>query len=337
MTGVKKVLRHTVIPLAYAIGIHRSLLKRSGHKRMILCFHGTSQYRFRGYAARHLHTSQFVKILDFVKSEFDVIPAVEMFAWSREAYVPRKHTVCLTFDDGFLNNLTHAVPVLESKKMPATFFIATQSLTEPNETVWPAMVDMAVGGLRAKEALVIDGQTFRKTGASLTCGDLHIYDYIKQQHPDQRQKTLNAIREQSNFQHQHGATDPEFWRLMNTEDIQALAASPVATIGSHAHRHFNLANVPGDVVHEELNKSKSLLEHAVQKEVSALAFPDGSYSRAVKAQALDAGYRDLHALSYFSPEDRDDVNILPRFTVSHTTTWQSNVLRLCSEFKHQGF
>jgi peptidoglycan/xylan/chitin deacetylase (PgdA/CDA1 family) len=39
---------------------------------------------------------------------------------------PGSHDVCLTFDDGYLNNLTHALPLLAEFGFKATFFVCTR-------------------------------------------------------------------------------------------------------------------------------------------------------------------------------------------------------------------
>src|SRR6202008_4899171 len=48
---------------------------------------------------------------------------------------PAAGTVCITFDDGYLDNLTVAAPILEKHGLPATLFLATGYI-ERAETQW---------------------------------------------------------------------------------------------------------------------------------------------------------------------------------------------------------
>ena len=43
--------------------------------------------------------------------------------------------MCITFDDGYRDNLTVAAPILEKYRLPATLFLAT-GYVERGETQW---------------------------------------------------------------------------------------------------------------------------------------------------------------------------------------------------------
>jgi peptidoglycan/xylan/chitin deacetylase (PgdA/CDA1 family) len=47
-----------------------------------------------------------------------------------------KKTLCLTFDDGYLDNFTVARAMLEAANLPATFFVATAGLQEGHHYSW---------------------------------------------------------------------------------------------------------------------------------------------------------------------------------------------------------
>ena len=53
-----------------------------------------------------------------------------------------KDGVLLTFDDGFANNFTNVLPLLEEFNAPAVFFISTQHVSEPGNWL-PATMKMA--------------------------------------------------------------------------------------------------------------------------------------------------------------------------------------------------
>jgi peptidoglycan/xylan/chitin deacetylase (PgdA/CDA1 family) len=63
-----------------------------------------------------------------------VLPLLEGVRRLREGSLPPR-TVCLTFDDGYANNLKIALPLLEKYETPATVFLAT-SYTE-SSTFYP--------------------------------------------------------------------------------------------------------------------------------------------------------------------------------------------------------
>jgi peptidoglycan/xylan/chitin deacetylase (PgdA/CDA1 family) len=57
--------------------------------------------------------------------EHCVVRAVEELITMREVPPAAKPQVCVTFDDGYLDNYVNAVPILERHGIPATFFVAT--------------------------------------------------------------------------------------------------------------------------------------------------------------------------------------------------------------------
>ena len=52
--------------------------------------------------------------------------------------------------------------------------------------------------------------------------------------------------------------DKTWWKLMNAQQLKAMAASPFVIIGSHTHAHYDLTSIVPDSLQEELNLSKKL-------------------------------------------------------------------------------
>jgi peptidoglycan/xylan/chitin deacetylase (PgdA/CDA1 family) len=63
-----------------------------------------------------------------------------------------KGGVLLTFDDGFANNYTNALPVLKEFNAPAVFFVSTQHVIDPRDWL-PATRQMAVAGWRNEQSV----------------------------------------------------------------------------------------------------------------------------------------------------------------------------------------
>lgn len=67
---------------------------------------------------------QFDRQMMLLRRHFHLIDLPDLIELDR---VPRtgRPTVCVTFDDGYLDNFTHAAPILLRHQVPATFFVAT--------------------------------------------------------------------------------------------------------------------------------------------------------------------------------------------------------------------
>jgi peptidoglycan/xylan/chitin deacetylase (PgdA/CDA1 family) len=78
--------------------------------------------------------------------------------------------------------------------------------------------------------------------------------------------------------------------FLTWDGVRALAAAGME-IGSHGVTHARLADLPGDLVREELLQSKRKLEAELHRPVDLLADPFNSVRRNVRAAAEEAGYR----------------------------------------------
>ncbi|MDD2922521.1 MAG: polysaccharide deacetylase family protein [Anaerolineales bacterium] len=96
-------------------------------KRFVIMFHGISARKYDSIhqdAQPRLSCAELDSILQWIKPRFD-------FLTPREFFDTEKIGVLLTFDDGFANNETNALPVLERHQAPAIFFVTTQHVTAP--------------------------------------------------------------------------------------------------------------------------------------------------------------------------------------------------------------
>lgn len=71
-------------------------------------------------------------------------------------------------------------------------------------------------------------------------------------------------------------------------------------IGSHSHRHAQLAPLNDSQLEEELARSKAILEEIIKSPVEHLSFPGGSYNARVLSAARKIGYRYFYTSEWGS-------------------------------------
>ena len=67
----------------------------------------------------------FERQMAFLAAERRVIPLAELVDDVASGHTPPAGTVCITFDDGYRDNLTIAAPILEKYRLPATLYLVT--------------------------------------------------------------------------------------------------------------------------------------------------------------------------------------------------------------------
>ncbi len=79
-------------------------------------------------------------------------------------------------------------------------------------------------------------------------------------------------------------------RLMDAEELRALAALPLVEIGSHTNTHRDLATASAEDAYREMASSKDALEQLLGRAVTAFAYPKCGYSPSCPDAARRAGY-----------------------------------------------
>src|SRR4051812_31893129 len=125
MKEILKFLAFRILcPMLVLLRIDKLLRRFSGHKRLIIFFHGVSRNKQYHINGRHMDVQQFEQLLKYLKTNFDILSVEDLCMQSSSRKFLSRRAIALSFDDGFLNNIEVALPVLEKLDIPATFFIS---------------------------------------------------------------------------------------------------------------------------------------------------------------------------------------------------------------------
>ncbi len=307
---------------------------------MILCLHGVTKDPNFAINNRHMPVDQFDQLIHYLSKTYEIVPVEFLFSDSNlSVRSKRKKRIALTFDDGYLNNLTTALPVLEKYKVPASFYIISQSIEDPDYLLWADVMSLLLSSNQTG-MLKIGEYVFEKKDNRFVCADLpeiELVDHLKSL-GSEKYYILNEIASGSPEFESLKAENPDYWKLINKEQLLTLANSPLVTIGSHTAWHLNLGLTPDEAAANELIHSKIVLETTLKKAVTAIAYPDGSYNDMTKYMAENAGYQQQLAVNYVNKShDLTDRRILPRLSVSNSTTAKSMIVRMNLGFGKFGF
>ena len=131
------------------------ILKRLGERRRagslhILVYHRVNDERDAFFGG--LPVAVFTSQMEFVARHFTVRPLEAALEALRRGETD-DNIVAVTFDDGYMDNFTHALPVLLRLGIPATFFLTTDAIGTGrvvwHDRVFAAFRETKVGELRA--------------------------------------------------------------------------------------------------------------------------------------------------------------------------------------------
>lgn len=89
---------------------------------------------------------QFADELAYLKSRGITGISMEQLRERLESGAPLDHVVVLTFDDGYADQYTYALPLLRRFHDAATFYVVTGRLDEPRHLSWPQLLSMHAFG-----------------------------------------------------------------------------------------------------------------------------------------------------------------------------------------------
>ncbi|MEM6345700.1 MAG: polysaccharide deacetylase family protein [Bacteroidota bacterium] len=324
----KQIARKWVFPAIMGIGAERWSFKPSPLGYLILCYHGVDRASSLPYNGRHIERSIFEKHLQYYQRYFEVLPLDEVFARVGEERLAERPTLAITFDDGYLNNLTEALPLLTKYEMPATVFALGGALDGTVSRVWTDTLDI-LRVMRAGEGIEWDGQKFSRRGDHYySDSGKHIYDHFQTYARGERDAQISELGKKYGLEDWIAANAPGFWRLMSPAQLQALDASPWVDVQFHTHSHYDLAFRAAAEIKTELSEGKQALESLLQHEIKTVAFPFGRYTQEAKDIARELGFRQQLALAYQLDADKQEEDILPRLNVSGTTNYYSQIIHL---------
>jgi peptidoglycan/xylan/chitin deacetylase (PgdA/CDA1 family) len=239
--------------------------------------------------------SQFDAQMAYLARHFRPVGLEEVLAAHREKRTLPPDGVMVTFDDGYLDNYTHALPILLRHGIKAVFFVTTGHVSDRRMFWWERIrlivttsslssvriayptdeeLDLSSPGAKARAVRKMTRIVKDRFGLDLDrfLAELAAACRIDW---DEAEWTRRADR-----------------ALMTWDDVRALRAAGMG-IGSHTRSHRVLQTLPPAELAAELTESRATLEARLGEPVTTIAYPVGKSVAAlapVRQAVADAGY-----------------------------------------------
>jgi len=198
--------------------------------------------------------------------------------------------VCFTFDDGYRDNLTEALPIFRDFGFPFAVNVTTGFLDRTASLWWYLLEDI----LAQRPALELNWQGKDYSWSWTAPEDRqHVFDeiagLIRTQGAAERDELINLIGTASGFDPLARTRE----LMMSWEDLRQLSSHWHVTIGAHSIGHHVLARLNEADLARELRDSRTMLEARLGKRVQHFAYPFGGRDAASArefAAAMEADY-----------------------------------------------
>ncbi|MFB7666767.1 polysaccharide deacetylase family protein [Kitasatospora sp. NPDC056138] len=231
---------------------------RAAQRLAVLAYHGVTDPRSFGAQLdrlRQLATPVSLQAVERAVSEGRPLP-------------PR--SVLITFDDADRTVLTHALPALAARRIPAAAFVIAELIGTDRPFWWHEAAFLAQHGGQAR-SLPADGRPDQLLTRLKALPD-----------PDRR-RTLHELRVSARRR-------PPGQEQLGPDDLRALRAAKVA-IGNHTMGHPCLSRCDDATVAAEIVGAHRSLTQWLGEPPTAFAYPNGGYEPRADSVLRGLGYR----------------------------------------------
>ncbi len=312
----------------------------------IVMYHYTRDLLHSRYPKiKGLDLSLFRQQIDFFLNNFSIVTMEEVIAASTGATILPPKALLLTFDDGYIDHYTSALPILEAAKIKACFFIpgktfATHQLLDVNKIHYilasahmkqllPDVLER-IDHYRGTEFDYPSSAELFSKYAQKSRFDTKETIFIKMALQTLLPEAVRTLIASDLFQKYVGITEKTIAHelYMSADQIRMLKRCG-HFIGIHGYDHYWLENLSVQQMHADIAKALDAMNEFINLSQWVMCYPYGSYNTTVidyikgKGACLglttNVGIADL---------EKDDRLALPRLDCNDFPPKSENYKRL---------
>jgi peptidoglycan/xylan/chitin deacetylase (PgdA/CDA1 family) len=245
--------------------------KVSGPKFAILCYHRIGSGGVPLYSG--LPPAVFEAQIRFLRKRYRIVSIDELYASLRNPSSVEQ-TVTITFDDGYRDLYTHAFPILQRYKVPATIYLTVGAI-ESGYAAWYDRIFVALKSFPGNQLDLTLEQPrvlqLNSLPARIEAG-VEIIGFLRTVSNERRLQWC------ASFEKRVPVSADELGNCMLTwEQVKAMHRNGIS-FGSHTMTHPVLSRVPPPEIEKELIQSKEIIEGKINSPVLDFAYPFGKSS-----------------------------------------------------------
>ncbi len=242
---------------------------------VILLYHGVTrepmQHGIANCSRKHLTAEVFARQMAQLEKEYTVMGLSELLKVRTNGVLPPR-AVAVTFDDGFANNCTVALPILVEHKIPATFFL-TSGFVDTPRIFWVDKLEYLINETELPEAILPSlDRTFSLRSLEEKEAALKTIKLLLKTTPG---LTESVIKEMELSCEVSPRYDYEDYQTLTWNQIHQMRETGLCQFGAHTVDHPVLSHLPRREKERQIGASKAALESKLGTSVELFAYPEG--------------------------------------------------------------
>ncbi len=267
-------------------------------KLYISMYHYTRDLKHSRYPGiKGLDKSLFRRQIEFMKKNFNVVTMEQVIdAVGGKLELP-ENALLLTFDDGYVDNYTFALPILEEFSVQGSFFIpgktfATHQLLDVNKIHY-CLASANIYELVEDVKKEMDYYRGREFDFAPTADLFHEYAvanrfdvketiFVKRMLQTVLPEKLRNTISSNLFDKYVGVTEEQLAHelYMTEEQIRTMKRHGMF-IGLHGYDHYWLGNLSPEQMRGDINQALDILDEFIDREHWVMNYPYGNYNQDV--------------------------------------------------------
>lgn len=320
---MKQTIIRTGLETLYFSGLHHAMRPFVGGLGAILTLHHVRPARASRFQPNRLlevTPAFFEKLLRRLRRSGRDLVSLDEMHQRLIGGESRRRFICVTFDDGYRDNLRWAYPLLRKYEVPFGLYIPTSFPDRLGELWWVALE--AVIAKNSRIGLTIDGKDrFFECGSVREKRLLYaeVYGWLRAMTSEaELRKVVRDLATRHGVDLANVCAD----ECMDWDELGQIAADPLCTIGAHTVNHVMLKKLDTDqAVRAEMEQSRAVIEAALGKRPQHLAYPVGDPTSAGQREfriASELGFKTAVTTrpGVIFRKHREHLTALPRISVN---------------------
>jgi peptidoglycan/xylan/chitin deacetylase (PgdA/CDA1 family) len=226
---------------------------------------------------------------------------------------------CLTFDDGYRDNAVWAYPILKARGVPFAIYVPT-SFADGQGKLWWLVLEKVIAA-NARVVLPADGaeRTFECATPETKAEAFDaIYWWLRGRESEaELRATVDALAQRYAVDGAALCND----LCMSWDELKALAADPLVTIGAHTVNHVMLKKTSESAARHEMAASAAAIERKLGTRPAHFSYPIGDPTSAGPREfriAREVGFKTAVTTrpGVLFPEHGEHLTALPRLSLN---------------------
>lgn len=267
-----------------------------------------------------LSTKNFRNLLQLIDRYFSTIALEDAVKRLSEGAKLPKKTISLTFDDGYKDNFTLALDLLNRYGIKATFFIPVSPIEKQENYWWDLIYHVGTIDPKAFVTLANEHQALPQSLITLI-KEMHGKSYeekgkICRECVRFLNKTDTVKREQFVTRLRQIPTRKQTKRMLLSWDEVREISKQGHAIGSHTKSHRPLSQLTENEAKNEIFESRTILSEKIGQNVVGFSYPRGDWNQNISEMVIESGYSYAVTTRYGSNNRNANLYALYRRNIS---------------------